>query len=304
MRHSAATTVPFLIFLVHACATAQLVPIPAAEAVPAATTRAQAALGSDAHLSNVIFAPVTTSGITVSFDMTTGKATGWLYRFTSPSRDSSIFLVAAKVPLLGLQVIDPPAGTAIPLPPLPGVLDFSPPWVDSSEMLAGAKAGAAGAFLQAHPAARVDFILGLNNPVENPLVPAGKYWLIRFTDDIDTLTCAIDAATGQSVRCGSLPTSVRDETPPAVSDLSITPSPLRGNGASALLRFVLDRSEYLTLTVHDALGRETGRITARHFEAGAHAVQVDGAVLGAAGLHFIRVAGSGSTRVLRVAVVR
>ena len=279
-----------LMFLLGSAPTAQaqLTPLTAKEGYAAAFAKAQTEFAADVYLANIFYAPVVYNSIQVTLDMNTGQATGWLYRFYSPSKDSSTLYIAVKVIILGVQAVQPPVGTSIPLPPLPGVLQFVEPWVDSPAAIAGAKNGGGGTFLAAHPAAIIDLVITINSPVDNPLAPKGKYWLIRFAEGTDNLTCAVDAETGVSVNCGSL-TGLAGT--PNVAGLRLGaahPQPLSlGSGADAEFTLAIEERQRVTLSIVDLLGRDVAQVRDGEFEAGSHALRIDAALLPEAGLYFL-----------------
>jgi len=196
----------FLSICVHRDVQAQFVPITAKELYPSAESMAKATFASDAYLVNVLFSAIEYNGFKINFDLATGKATGWLYRFYSPILDSSYYLLAANVIILGPQIIPPPAGTTIPNAPVQGLLSFDEPWVDSPVALQGALNGGAQTFIQTHSDAEVQLVFSIENPIDQPLIPKGKYWIftLHSAGSNESLTCAINAETGVSYQCGVL----------------------------------------------------------------------------------------------------
>lgn len=305
MKHIA---LPFLValLLLSTAAHAQLLPLTARDGYAPALAKAQSEFASDVYLANVFFAQIRYNNIDVTLDMSTGQATGWLYRLYSPSKDSAVLYVAVKIMILGVMAAQPPTGTDIPLPPLPGVLQFAEPWIDSPAALAAAKTGSGGAsFLAAHPGANIDLMIAINNPIENPLVPAGKYWLVRFASGSENLTCAINAETGVSVNCGQMTDVAETPGPRAMEFGDAHPNPLslsRHGGASIDLR--LEARSRVRVAVLDVLGRETALLRDGVMEPGLSSVSIDPVAIPRAGIFFLVAEGGGSRLVRKLLVTR
>lgn len=199
------TVLSLVLLAVAASAPAQvLTPITAREPLARVTTQAKNDLGADAVVTNVLFARLEYQSVALSIDLATGKATGWVYRAYAPSRDTSLMYVAVSLPLLGLQVVAVPVDTISQL--IPGnvsTIGLIEPWIDSPAAIAGSKSGGADAFLTAHPDARLALAAVVNNPVANPLIPLGEYWILRYVSTADTLTCLVFADSGTPLRCVS-----------------------------------------------------------------------------------------------------
>ncbi|MBL0175093.1 MAG: putative Ig domain-containing protein [Ignavibacteria bacterium] len=181
-----------------------LQPITPKEALPAADAKAKSVMGGSAYATNVLFLGVEYQGVSLSMDLATGKATGWLFRYYLPSADSVQYFVAVSLPIVGVQAF------AVPLDTITRALPFNvvstaltDPWVDSPEALAGSKNGGAQTYLAAHGDARISLAVLVNNPVANPVLPFGEYWMFVYTATGDTLTCLVYADTGDPLRCGS-----------------------------------------------------------------------------------------------------
>ena len=304
MKHAALSCIVALCLL-STVARAQLQPLSAREGFAPALTKAQSEFASDVYLANIFFAQIEYNSVKVTLDMSTGQATGWLYRFYSPSKDSSVLYVAVKIILLGVQAVQPPTGTTIPIPALPGVLQFVDPWVDSPTALAAAKGGGGAVFLAAHPDAAVDLVIGINSPVDNPLVPKGKYWLIRFASGADNLTCAINAETGISVNCGQL----NDVTAmPAASDFRFgnahpNPTSLSGNTV-VTIDLVRSGSSQVRVAVVDVLGRELIMLQDESAGPGTTPVRIDPALLDGPGVYFVVAESEGKSALQKLIVTK
>ncbi len=172
------------------------------EILPTVTGKAHADFATDAVLTNTMFFALSYQGVTLEMDLGNAKATGWLYRYYSPSRDSSTFFVGVKVVLLGVQTLQLPIDTVTQYFPVTiGKTQLTEPWVDSDEGLQGSKDGGAESWLQGNPDAIVSLAFTINNPVANQYLPQGQYWFFRYIASTDTLTCLVDASTGLPFRC-------------------------------------------------------------------------------------------------------
>jgi hypothetical protein len=305
MKHFALSCFVAL-FLLSTVASAQLLPLTARDGFAAASAKAQSEFASDVYLANVFFAQITYNNVDVTLDMSTGQATGWLYRFYSPSRDSAVLYVAVKIMLLGVQALQPPTGTTVPIPPLPGVLQFAEPWIDSPAAVASAKTGPGGAaFLAAHPGANIDLMIAINNPIENPLVPKGKYWLVRFASGTENLTCAIDAESGVSVNCGQM-TDVAAASAPRAFDIGyVHPNPCSLSmhaGASVEVTYAARRS--VRIAVLDVLGREVAELLDAVMGPGPVSVRIDPSIFDGPGVYMLVAEGGGPAQLRTLLVTR
>ena len=176
--------------------------ITAKEILPKVSATAQNDFASDAYLTLTLFYRLEYQGMTLKMRTDDGTATGWLYRYYSASLDSSVFIVGAKVPILGEQAVildlDTISGN---LPVEIGTAELTEPWVDSDEALEGSKNGGAETFLQNHPDTQIGVSFVLNNPIQNQYIPQGQYWLLKYMASSDTLTCMVHAASGQPFTC-------------------------------------------------------------------------------------------------------
>ncbi|MDH7514332.1 MAG: Ig domain-containing protein, partial [Bacteroidota bacterium] len=176
--------------------------ITARELLPQVEAKAKNDLGNDAFPTNVLFAAVDYQGIGIRMDLSSGKATGWVYRWYAPSIDSAELLLAVK-PLVGGPFILPLGTDTISrsLPFNVGTTPLIEPWVDSPEALDGSKSGGGASFIQRHPDARMALAVLLRNPAPTPNLPIGEYWLFMYTAADDTLTCLVYADSGDPLRC-------------------------------------------------------------------------------------------------------
>jgi hypothetical protein len=187
-------------------ARAQLLqPFAVKEALTQTAAKAHTDFASDSYLSHALFASVSYSGVSLNLDSQTGMATGWLYRYYSPGKDSARFFLAIKLQVVGMQVVDIPVDTVMKR--LPFVIEstgLAEPWVDSPQALDGSKSGGGSAFLLAHAEAKVSLAVIVNNPVATKLIPQGLYWLFSYTAISDTLNCLVFGESGQAFKCESV----------------------------------------------------------------------------------------------------
>ncbi|MBR9976064.1 MAG: T9SS type A sorting domain-containing protein [Bacteroidetes bacterium] len=203
-----------LLLLLAVCCTmplhAQLLEkVTAKDVLPIVIGKAQIEFASDAVLTNALFFGFEYQGVRFEFDVTDGKATGWLYRMYSASLDSAAYYIGARVPLLGDQAVKLPLDTITQYFPVAlGTAQMTEPWADSDAALQGSKDGGGATFLQNNPDAKIPLAFVINNPVANRYIPQGQYWFFRYTASSDTLTCLVHASTGLPFRCisGNAPT--------------------------------------------------------------------------------------------------
>jgi hypothetical protein len=285
MKHFA--HVILFIALLPAGMDAQLNPISARELVSNVISRAKTDLASDAYLQSVLFAGGTQQGITLSFDLTSGKANAWIYAIYSPSRDSVLYYAGVNVPLFGYQVIAAPSGATIPTLPF-GHGELSEPFIDSPAALQAAKGGGADAFLQSHPNAKMEIAAALRLMDDLPTLPAGKYWLFRFVDGSAAYFCYVSAETGSPVQCGTVTSAESMPQFPSLSMSPLAPQPLRLSlSRQAVLQIELPVAESIRLAVHDELGREIAVIRDGVHPAGVHHISFDADCFARPGMYYV-----------------
>jgi hypothetical protein len=278
-------------------------PVAAKELLQGATDNAKSTLADDVILVNVIFGRVTVSGISFEMDLDDGKATGWIYRYYSPSLDETLFLVGLKT-ILGTTFVEAPAGS---IPPLPFEKDaeLKETWIDSPAALTAMKAGDAGTYLTNNPTAEILTAVALFNPFETPIAPLGKFWVMQFGSEGDTLTCGVYAEDGAPYDCGIL-TTVK-----GISDASgfrldqNYPNPYSlSSGSATTVRFALSNSSNVRLTLHDALGREMKVLYSGATSPGEYRAEIQANAFPAPGLYFYRIESGGSSQAMRMIVVK
>jgi hypothetical protein len=179
------------------------------EILPTVTGKAHSDFAADAVLTHTMFFGLSYQGVSLEMDLSSAKATGWLYRYYSPGLDSTTFFIGVKVAILGVQALRLPVDTVTQYFPVSiGSTQLTEPWVDSDDALQGSKDGGADTWLQNNPDAAVALAFTINNPVVNTYIPQGQYWFFRYIASADTLTCMVDANTGIPFRCfvGNAPT--------------------------------------------------------------------------------------------------
>lgn len=285
-----------------------LEPILAREALSAAITRAKTDLKPDAQLRGVIFVGINYQGVELKMDSQTGKASGWVYFFHSASLDSNnnLFLVALKIPFLGLQLTPIPESS---LPSLPGGIqlgDLNDPWVNSDVALSGARNGGANAFFQAHSDATIALAaIGA--------VSGQPFWSFQFDSqkDLARLTCIVDGITGASITCTNL-VSV-EEIPPG-KDFVLEqnyPNPVgAGLSTGMTIKFQIsdviyrkDRSARVTLKLYDVLGREVRTLFDDQAFPGNYAAPIEFTSL-PAGTYFYRLSTTTQSETKRLVIMK
>jgi hypothetical protein len=181
-----------------------LKPITARDLFPDVAARARSELALDAVPTNILFAGIKYQNVGLTMDTSSGKATGWLYRYYSPSLDSMIYYLAVK-PAIGDPIVAKLQMDTITslLPFNVGTTPLIEPWADSPDALAGSMSGGADAFYQTNPGASVLIAVLLNNPAANPNMPLGEFWMFVHAASADTMTCLIWGDSGIPLRCGS-----------------------------------------------------------------------------------------------------
>lgn len=264
---------------------------------PLSQTNAKAAtdLGADASLHMVGFFAANQSGLTISMDPATGKATMWAYFYYSASAQKVGLYVVTKVPVLGFYITAIPADSLgnVPVNQLP---PLGSSWVNSNVGLQGALAGGAASFFQAHSDAMVSNAIAVYNPVQipSPPIPPGPLWRFQFASAADTLDCVVNGTTGQSIFCGTL-TSV-----PLVSDAGAFsldqnyPNPAGLSAGITTIRFHVpdgairnNPNRQLAIRVFDALGREVRTVASGEYDPGSYSVSLDVSTL-SSGVYFYR----------------
>ncbi|MCB2205424.1 putative Ig domain-containing protein [bacterium] len=200
----------FALLLLPLCVQAQILEkVTVKEILPTVHSRAQSDFAADAVLTNTLFFGFSYQGVSLELDLSNGKATGWLYRFYSPTLDSASFFIGVKVAIIGTQAVRLPVDTVTQYFPVSiGSTKLTEPWVDSDDALQGSKDGGAESWLQSNPDATLALCFTINNPVANKYFPQGQYYFFRYTASTDTLTCMVHASSGQPFRCfsGNAPT--------------------------------------------------------------------------------------------------
>lgn len=191
------------LFCLTAVMQAQILePVTVKEILPKVKSSAESDFAQDASLTHALFLGIEYQGVRLELDLENGKATGWLFRFFSPSLDSSVYYIGAKVPIIGPQAVKLAVDTLTQYFPVNiGTTGLVEPWVDSDVALQGSRDGGAETFLQQNQDARVALAFTINNPVQNGYIPQGQYWLFRYAASADTLICMVHASSGLPFRC-------------------------------------------------------------------------------------------------------
>lgn len=226
----------FLISILVTCTVARgqlFVAYKATEGVSAAKKLSEAGLAT-AQLVGVVTLGDTTSAFQLPvnakfFDYTNGKSDGWVYIFRgkskTTSKDSTVSIPLAKLPLLGYQTI------AVNLP-LDGISSlFSKDsvlpnkFLESDKMIQNIQATADyKLYAKANPNPKAAFIPVGFTPFSVYFPSNSPIWRLTFggVGTNGTLNCEVHAITGEA-KCTAIAVGVEEET--ETSDLLITPTP-------------------------------------------------------------------------------
>jgi len=283
---------------------AQFNPLTARDMAPAAVARARGEWSSDAFLQNILFAGGTQSGITLALDAATGKANAWVYALYSPIKDSVKYYIGIDVLIIGRQIISAPASVGIPVLPVGGHLELTDPFIDSPPALQAARDAGAAAFLQAHPSAIVDVAAAVNNPIDVPVLPKGKYWIFRFSDGADLYACWVSAETGSPAQCGTVTSASPIPLPSVLRLDAVAPHPVRlSSGQKITVAYELTATQQVLLTIHDLLGREINGLNLGLQTQGVHRVEMPISGMGRPGMYYLKLATPEATIVRKVLVI-
>lgn len=207
---------------------------PMKEGIPAATKKAQDTLAKDAILVGVgTVGSLNVSGIDLTFDLTNGNATAWVYLFYSPSLQKSL-----PIGVIKLFVIYQAIGIGeLPLPIPDGLtdaLDLDGQYSNSNQMVKRLETDTAyQRFRTELPGAKPNFLslaeLGDFSQLPGDFPLNQPIWSIFFTGEQDsTMSCFVGANSG-NVFCRrvSLPTSAvpGSSIPGSDMSLSVVPNP-------------------------------------------------------------------------------
>lgn len=272
-----------------------LEPFTAQEPLTQTAAKATTDLGADASLHMAAFFAAKSSGLNISMDPATGKATMWAYFYYSAAAQKVGLYIVTKIPVLGFLIQAVPADSLgqIPINQIPPLGNT---WVNSNVGLQGALAGGAANFFSAHSDAMVNSAAAIYNPVQipSPPIPPGPLWRFEFASAADTLDCVVNAATGQSLFCGTLTSVARlgeaqgfvlDQNYPNPAGLRAGITTIGFHVPDGLLRNNPDRA--LAIRLFDALGREVRSVARGEYDPGSYSVSLDVSTL-AAGVYFYR----------------
>jgi hypothetical protein len=100
------------------------------------TSTAAKKVASDAKLMIVATMSGQVQGITLTFDESKGTCTAWIYSFRSVSKDTTLYFLATKLPIIGMTAIGIPLdASALNLPFKPDSSLDGKTWIDSDAMI-------------------------------------------------------------------------------------------------------------------------------------------------------------------------
>lgn len=192
-------------------ASAQLTtPFKAKEGLATAQALANTA-GKNMEVYIIGTASQTFSGISITFDIQTGKATAWLYVFRSKDTPDTVKAYGVvKVPIIGFQAMDIPYGdiaSMIPVDPKQSLNGVN--YMDSDQMLSTMKSDSKlSAAISEDPSTKLTYGAVAVNPIP-PYVVGDPYWAALFTSKYKKVQCVLNAKTG-AIDCLSEKVSAED----------------------------------------------------------------------------------------------
>ncbi len=191
----------------------------------------------------------------LQYELSSGKATVWVYVFKDLDADTRLYYGVAKLPFLGMVAISLDQGQlgkfsdVIPTQPITGN------WLSSSKFSEEMQKNSDyKSFLNAFPDPNINFV-ALGRNIEKPIDP-DPYWTINLNDGMNILTCLMNAYTGE-IECNSFVSSV-DETQFSGNNISVYPNPVKNN-AIISLPSSLQSSEAI-FSIYDMQGNEVKRL--------------------------------------------
>lgn len=199
------------LFCIAVSASAQLTtPFKAKEGLATAQTMANTA-GKNMEVYIIGTASQTFSGISISFDMQSGKATAWLYVFRSKDTPDTVKAYGVvKVPILGFQAMEIPYGdiaAMIPIDPQQSLNGVN--YMDSDLMLNAMKSDSKlSAAISEDANIKLSYGAVAINPIP-PYVVGDPYWAAVFVSKYKRVQCVLNAKTG-AIDCMSEKVSAED----------------------------------------------------------------------------------------------
>lgn len=210
-------------------------------------------------------------------DMKNGQTDTWIYGFYSAEEALLVTAIASANAALGSYVGE--LGTEA-WPAGGDTTGFSPDWVDSDEAATVWMQNGLESFYETHPNINFEaMMLGFD-------LSQNMSWYALATDGIDSLTCGVNALTLELVECAS--TTLVDNLNSA-RDFKLGEAYPNPVSAGQFTQIDLDISEPtdLTVTVHDAQGREVGIVTSRHVDPQGLQLVIPADLIPRSGVYFI-----------------
>ena len=260
-----------LVLMLLAClaslseAQAPVRPITANELLPRVETFVKQKFAVDAELLEISFHRFIHRGVTLNYIISTGSATGWLYRYRSPSSDLQKTYLAFR----GFaDTVVEALPDSIKAPTFPGsaVQRLGVPWVDDPVSMSSVRKSAQ-TFLTVHPTTIVSRVSLADNLDPMNGFPIGKSWTHWLAAGTDTLRCVTEAVTAVSADCAMITTIGELSNAQATISMRVTPHPLV-TGSVAILRVGLREAGSYAVHVRTLLGRRITTIPIGFLRAG------------------------------------
>ncbi len=250
-------------------------PMTAKESIPEVLTKGQTQFSSDTKLYGIFFYEMTGFA---EFDLTTGKATGWLYELYSPARDSSIICMVLNI--AGMGTLDTASEGSQGAPT--DLIELSDPFMDSPAALTVLKNGDASIFLQAHADASV-FMASVMNSTQ------GKEWLFMLGSVTDTLVCWFDAVSGTAPTCQVITKleGIPEATGYRLDQNFPNPVSLHANTGTTI-RYAVAERQSVRLAVYDMLGREIAVLQNGFVNTGEYSMTLPASTFTSSGMYMYR----------------
>lgn len=237
-----------------------------------------------------------------------GQADAWGYVFFSPSRGETVNLLAANLPLVGMQGY----GVPVPLPIPPGLvdtLDLTVPGNRSDSLVQRLKRNREFAWYHArYPGLQPEFVsLGGSAAVGVPLPPGfpeGNVWTVNFSagGDTSSMICLVSSASGETF-CGLYGIGGAEE-PHATSrgpQLAAWPNPATGRVRIDLALSPDELRGDISLALYSSSGAMAADLVQSLSKNGLRYAELDASTL-PSGTYFCRAAGDGWSRMIPITI--
>ncbi len=268
-------------------AQAQTMDMAAKDPINEVFAQVQSEYSSDAFLANVMFLEMNNGLINMLMDISTGRTSGWVYPFYSPSKDSLVMAMVFDMPVLGRQILVVEGEGQVSLNgDVPQ--ELTEPWLDSPDAMTAAHTAGVDDFVQRNPDAAVKFAVCGYTAATQGGVP-GNYWIFQISSASDTMVCVIDAVTGASVLCSSV---LAVEGIPAATGMRLDqnyPNPVSLSAPSvSVIRFAVADRRPVRLALFDCLGRELSVLKDEVMDAGEYTATIPAGAISTPGVYYYR----------------